>query len=86
VLLIRRASSTKVIPAEVGIQSRSKHAAEPGLRLLSEKDVRVLEVNQRQGDDLAKFLRLKETLRKRFGSLPPLISASGKPEILSQQP
>jgi hypothetical protein len=24
--------------------------------------------------------------RKRFGSLPPLISASGKPEILSQQP
>lgn len=37
--------------------------AEPGLRLLSEKDVRVLEVNQRQGGDLAKFLRLKETLR-----------------------
>ena len=36
---------------------------EPGLRLLSEKDVRVLEVNQRQGGDLAKFLRLKETLR-----------------------
>lgn len=37
--------------------------AEPGLRLLSENDVRVLEVNQRQGGDLAKFLRLKETLR-----------------------
>lgn len=37
--------------------------AEPGLRLLSENDVRISKVDQRQGGDLAKFLRLKETLR-----------------------
>ncbi|PTR16118.1 acetyltransferase AlgX (SGNH hydrolase-like protein) [Nitrosospira sp. Nsp2] len=37
--------------------------AEPGLRLLSDHEVRITKVNERQGGDLAKFLRLKETLR-----------------------
>ena len=35
----------------------------PGLRLLSDNDVRISKVSERQGGDLAKFLRLKETLR-----------------------
>lgn len=38
-------------------------AAEPGLRLLSDKHVHVSKVNERQGGDLAKFLRLKDSLR-----------------------
>ena len=37
--------------------------SDPGLRLLSDNDVRVSKVSERQGGDLAKFLRLKETLR-----------------------
>jgi alginate O-acetyltransferase complex protein AlgJ len=37
--------------------------AEPDLQLLSEHHVRVSKVNRRQGGDLAKFLRLKDTLR-----------------------
>lgn len=36
---------------------------EPDLQLLSENQVRISKVNQRQGGDLAKFLSLKETLR-----------------------
>jgi len=36
---------------------------ETGLRLLTEQDVRISNVNERQGGDLAKFLRLKEILR-----------------------
>lgn len=35
---------------------------EAGLRLLTEQDVRISNVNERQGGDLAKFLRLKEML------------------------
>lgn len=37
--------------------------AEPGLRLLSDEHVHISKVDERQGGDLAKFLRLKETLR-----------------------
>ena len=37
--------------------------SEPGLRLLSDNEVRVSKVSERQGGDLAKFLRMKETLR-----------------------
>src|SRR5687768_3017923 len=36
---------------------------ETGLRWLTEQDVRISNVNERQGGDLAKFLRLKEILR-----------------------
>jgi alginate O-acetyltransferase complex protein AlgJ len=36
---------------------------EGGLRWLTEQDVRITNVNERQGGDLAKFLRLKEILR-----------------------
>ena len=36
---------------------------ETGLRLLTEQDVRISNVNERQGGDLAKFLRMKEILR-----------------------
>jgi hypothetical protein len=37
--------------------------SEPGLHLLSDNHVRISKVSDRQGGDLAKFLRLKETLR-----------------------
>lgn len=37
--------------------------ADPHLQLLSEHHVRISQVNRRQGGDLAKFLRLKDTLQ-----------------------
>ncbi len=37
--------------------------SEPGLRLLSDEHVHISKVDERRGGDLAKFLRLKETLR-----------------------
>jgi alginate O-acetyltransferase complex protein AlgJ len=37
--------------------------SEPGLHLLSDNHIRISKVNERQGGDLAKFLRMKETLR-----------------------
>src|SRR5688500_6859273 len=37
--------------------------ADPHLQLLSEHQVRISQVNRRQGGDLAKFLRLKDTLQ-----------------------